>query len=679
MSEAGTDELDTVGDTGTALGDDEPADDVIGPRVAWYLAAAMPFVVAVIRAIRNDWFPIGDSALLYLRTADVGTTHHPWLGSWSSASLSLGFDVNNAGPIYADLIAPFAHLFEPGIGNAIGVASVSLACLVGAGIAAHRIGGRMFEAWVLAAGALLAWVMGSELLFDIFQGHALLFPMLDTLVLLVGMMNGHGWVWPWLVGLLSLILQTHVSYAYILTLVVASSLALTIWQLEAPRRATVVAAMRSRTAAISAIVVGVAWLQPVLEQIFGEGEGNMSRLARAAAGTDVNVGFENAVGLTAAITSLPPFWTRWGFAGTIEPAFAVETPDGVEVVISWLPATWISVLSLLLTLGLLALTHRYARRNNHVVLLALSRLSLIATVSTVIALSRLTIGAVGLAPHHTRWVFVIALMNHVTMLWALTRAAADRMVGRNPGWRRLPAATAGVALLVAGMANLPAYAQQHGPTADADAMPALRRLFAGLGPLADDAPVLYRTDNVRIFEPYSSAIHLELQNQGIEFRVIDEGLVRQLGNGRRADGSERSVVAQFERWEALREPDDGCLLVRASELTPGADAEMEAAAHDLVTAVAAASFDVAGVYTADGALDVDHMLATRFDAGDREATEQIVVDGRLRFWLEHGWATGDGEVVARLHDEGPQLTEWVDSLVALVVTPASVCDRSTGL
>ena len=46
------------------------------------------------------------------------------LGSWSSASLSVGRNVNNPGAMYDWLLAPFAHLVSPGPGAAIGVASL---------------------------------------------------------------------------------------------------------------------------------------------------------------------------------------------------------------------------------------------------------------------------------------------------------------------------------------------------------------------------------------------------------------------------------------------------------------------------------------------------------------------------------------------------------------------------
>ena len=80
-----------------------PGRATAGPPSHWRwalrLAVLLPIVVAVVRAVANDWFPVGDNALLAIRAADVGTRHHPLLGSWTSASLALGTDVNNPGPL----------------------------------------------------------------------------------------------------------------------------------------------------------------------------------------------------------------------------------------------------------------------------------------------------------------------------------------------------------------------------------------------------------------------------------------------------------------------------------------------------------------------------------------------------------------------------------------------------
>ncbi len=61
----------------------EPARPV---RIGATVFVIVPIITAVIRALRNDWFPIGDNALLFIRTRDVLTEDHPYLGSWTSAS-----------------------------------------------------------------------------------------------------------------------------------------------------------------------------------------------------------------------------------------------------------------------------------------------------------------------------------------------------------------------------------------------------------------------------------------------------------------------------------------------------------------------------------------------------------------------------------------------------------------
>lgn len=101
----------------------------------------LPVVTSVLRSLRTDWFPIGDNALLYIRARDVWTAHHPLLGSWTSASLSFGENVNNPGSMYDWLIAPWAHLMSPGPAAAIGVAVVNIACIVGISIVSRRVGG----------------------------------------------------------------------------------------------------------------------------------------------------------------------------------------------------------------------------------------------------------------------------------------------------------------------------------------------------------------------------------------------------------------------------------------------------------------------------------------------------------------------------------------------------------
>jgi hypothetical protein len=527
-----------------------------------YVVALVPFLVAAVRALANDWFPIGDAAQLYIRATDVFTAHHPWLGSASSASASLGFQVNNAGPLYFDLVAPFARVLPPGWGAVLGITTINAACLVLAGLSARRIGGGVYERWVLAAAAVLAWTMGSELLFDMFQAHALLFPFLAACVLLSGLAIGQWWVLPWLAFVLTLIVQTHVSYAYILPILVIAAAARA-WATRVSSDLERSDPVRGYSLTAAAVLV-VTWFQPVWEQFFGKGEGNLSRLARAAGGTDISLGLTNAVKLTAAFVALPPWSGRQGFRSTIEPSGIAS--DGSHVVLGGMPSGWVAALALVVTLALLGAAWWWARRRNLAALEALATLAVVGVVGAVAAFSRLTVTVLGFAPHHSRWIVVVALLAHVVLAWAGLDALSQRL---GPRAAAVAPAVAGAVLVVAVVANLPKYAQPHGPTADAAAMPALAAAFGQLDTAIDDGlladPVYFDLTNERVYAPHTSALQLHLRDRGIEFRVDSEFLVRHLGERRRADGTESTTLLQYHDVDARAvvaspHPDE-CLLV----------------------------------------------------------------------------------------------------------------------
>ena len=67
--------------------------------------AVLPIVVAAVRAIVQHWRPIGDNALVALRAHDVLTSHQPLLGTWSSASLEAGTNLNHPGPLLFESVA----------------------------------------------------------------------------------------------------------------------------------------------------------------------------------------------------------------------------------------------------------------------------------------------------------------------------------------------------------------------------------------------------------------------------------------------------------------------------------------------------------------------------------------------------------------------------------------------
>ena len=177
------------------------------------IAAILPVVVATVRAISGDWRAIGDNAYFSIRAADVFTEHHPLLGSWTSASIAIGLDVNNAGPLLFDVLAMPVRIGGPDAGLAVGVALVNIASILGIALIARRQAGATAVVVAMAAATGLGWALGSELLFEPWQPHSLIFPFLCFLFMAWALVAGDLVMLPWAVGLGSYVAQTHVGYA----------------------------------------------------------------------------------------------------------------------------------------------------------------------------------------------------------------------------------------------------------------------------------------------------------------------------------------------------------------------------------------------------------------------------------------------------------------------------------
>ncbi|MFZ4718073.1 MAG: hypothetical protein ACOYMR_01525 [Ilumatobacteraceae bacterium] len=634
-------------------------------RGAMLAAAILPIVVAVARALAQHWFPIGDNALLYIRVVDVGTHHHPWLGSWTSASLSVGENMNNPGPIYQDLAAPFAKFLSPGPGAAVAVGSINAATVVAISAAARRIGGWRFEQWALLATVALAWTMGSELLIDIWQAHALLIPFMLMLVLLVGLAAGQAWTLFWSLAVGSVLLQTHISYAYILAVLVpAAVISLLLVRRARPHRPWR-EALRSRRVLVGSVALVAIWAQPLIEQFFGPGKGNLSRLASNAGGGDLQVGLRQAMGIGAKVYALPPWWMRSGFSTSVPNTPLTGTPDQPQIVIPNLPGVVVSALCLLAVAAVLALGIVRNRGTERDLLARASMLALVATVGSVLAVANLTVGPVGLSAHHVRLLWPLAVFIHATML-AIAVAEFSRL-----DWAWFPRATefalTGLAVLL-GVLAVPYDAQPQGPVADYATMSTMRRIMPQIASLAAVQPVFYDTANLRPFEPYSSTMMMTMQDMGIEFRVKDEGMIRQLGEGRRLDGTEQARVFQLQGPQALLYSGTACRIAIASQLSP-ADEDVAIANSDrLIEMLVAGSIDVdpAELERAGPDLAADFEAAR---AGDRDAAHRLVNAGFLSAWYFRG-------AVDAADDPGdllPVLDRYIDTVYALYSEQSAPC------
>ena len=536
------------------------------------LVAILPIVVAVARAVAGDWVPVGDNAYFLIRARDVLTEHNPWLGSWTSASLTLGDDINNPGPLLFDLFALPAKLSGQA-GLAVAVGLVNIAAVLGIIAVARRQTGAQGVVAATVAVTALAWSMGSELLFDPWQPHSLLFPFLLFLFLTWGLACGDEVLLPWLIGVASLIVQTHVGYAFLVPVIGGGGvLAWGARLLRARRTSPESWAERRRHAgrilAVSTLVAVACWSQPILEQLFGAGRGNLGRLISSLGTSQARVGLARAPRFAADVLALPPWWGR----PSMSESFASGAP---------LPSLAASLVGLVAVAAGLAACVALVRRRNGSAAVAAGMVLVLVLVS-VLAASTMPIGIFGVAAHHVRWLWPVAVFVTFALLLALLASLpGQRLV------RAALAASVGVAVLLAGLA-LPTMNARVGPSADADSMPAIRSLGPQLAALRGERGVLFDVSDLRFAEPFSFAVMAELQELGVPWFVDDEGLVRQLGPARRYSSGDASMRLFLREGDAARQVPDGARRVAFVDGTdPAEAAELSRLQEDLRPFIAA--------------------------------------------------------------------------------------------
>jgi hypothetical protein len=496
--------------------------------LASVVVALVPVAVATTRAIRNGWIPTEDNALWAIRSRDLfSLTHLPLIGSWSSVSLSVKTLVNHPGPLYFDVLAVPARLFEPGAGVAFGVALVNTLCIVGIAVFAHRRGGAFLGTIAMAATATLCWTMGSELLFDPWGPHAVLLPFLFFLVLVWSMTCGDLPALPFAVGVGSLVMQTHLSYVLLVPLLGAwgiFGLAVALRR-ERGQAPDVWPSRRGRTlwyTAVGGAVLAVCWIQPLIEQFTADGRGNMTRLLDSARSQTETIGIGFGTRVLATVVSLPPWW----FRPSMNDAF----------ITGWhAPSLVSAVLSLAILAAVLAGCGWDARRRH-------DRVSMwaLATAAVAVAIGLVTAGqgpvtAFGKVTAHTfRWLWPLGAFVFFAVAVSLGRRLARRAVAS------APVALVGVftlATVAVAALNLPFSDEGGGPNSFEYAIPAAGDLAQHMGSLDGQGPLLIDDLFQGAFaDPYGGAAAAELQRRGIPFVTGDPGLERHLGPARHYNG-----------------------------------------------------------------------------------------------------------------------------------------------
>jgi hypothetical protein len=533
--------------------------------LASVVVALVPIVVATARAIARDWLPIGDNAFFAIRARDVLTTDPPLLGTWTSASLSTGTSFNNPGPLLFDVLALPTRLLPDGAGLALGAALLNGSAVIGIAVLAYRRGGAVLATAAMTVAAALCWAMGSELLFDPWQPHSLLLPFLFFLVLVWSITCGDVVALPLAAAVGSLVVQSHLSYAFLVAGLGAWAVLGLVLELRRRRREDPGAfpGLRRRAVwavAAASLVFAACWAQPLVEQFTGDGKGNLSRLAEGTGDPAETIGYDLGARVVATVVTLPPWWFRSSFGDAYLPSGSVPSVGFVASGAPDAPSLGIAVASLALLGAVLAWCAWDARRRRDRVAgraIATAGVALLAGLATA---GRIPVGAFGIAPHQFRWLWPLAAFAFFAIL-----ATLARRLGRGPARSAPLVGAAALATVVIAALNLPTNNQRAGPSADDWSIPAARELGDQLGELEDEGALLFDVRDIRAFDPYTTAVMAELQRRGISFTVDDPGMVRQLGPARRFTGRNAESVLVLKTGNATRDPPAGARRVALRE------------------------------------------------------------------------------------------------------------------
>jgi hypothetical protein len=529
------------------------------------VAAVVPVAVAAARAVQDGWIPLNDNALFVIRGRDLFTQHLPLLGTYSSASLTAGEHLNHPGPLYFDLMAVPGQLIESGAGIAVAVALVNSLSIVGVAAFAYRRGGALLGTIAMAATAALCWTMGSELLFEPWNPHSVLLPFLFFLVLAWSLACGDLLALPFAAAAGSLIVQTHLSYVLLVPLLGAWGVVALVLALRRERRDQPGEwpARRRRSlllGAVAAVVFVVCWLQPLIEQFTGDGDGNLTRLANSVRGsTAETIGFGLGTKVVATVVALPPWWFRPSMKEAFIPGWDA-------------PSAGVVAVSMIALAAALAWCVRDGLRRKDTVAFCAIATAVFALLVALVTAGQGPITVFGTVTTHTfRWLWPIGAF----VFFALAASLARRFTH---GGVSLPAVVGAFVLvtLVVGALNLPRADEGLGPNSQQYAISATRDLERHMGVLEGQGPLLVDDVHPSFATPYGWAVVAELQRRGIPFVAREPGTVHQLGPKRRFDGQNAKAALVLREGAAIdyAPPAGGRLVARGEGLSAADQREM---------------------------------------------------------------------------------------------------------
>ncbi|CAN5404828.1 hypothetical protein BH18ACT1_BH18ACT1_09120 [soil metagenome] len=523
--------------------------------LAWRLAVvsgvvgALPVLSATVRAFTSGWVPVGDVAIVAIRARDVFTERPPLLGTWTTASLTTDAHFSHPGPLQFDLLAVPVRLVSGPAGSALGMGVLNTFAVLAIAFLAFRRGGPLLAAAAAAVAAGLTWAMGSSVLAEPWPIHSAMLPFLVFLLLVWCLTCGDIAMLPWTAAVGSLVLQTHLSYGFLVPALATWGigglvLALRSRRARAPGCWPALGRRVLRTGALSGLVLLVCWAQPLVEQIGGRGTGNLTYLVRAFSEPAKTLGPDAATRVVAEVLTLPPWFLRPSFRETLR----FVRPGGFR-----LPSSAVATGSLTLLGIVLLWCGRVARRGRDRDSLAAIATAAVGVVIALATAVRAPLGAFGIAQNQFRWLWPIAAFVAFAAIVALTSPLRKVRPSSTP----LVGAFTLVAVVLS-MLNIPS--SEQGSSAPACSTRVAGSLGRQLGALEGWGPFLVRGGSTGFFWP---AVMAELRRRDIPFVVDDPVLVRQLGRRRKFRGDNaRAMITVVAGKETQRASSDAELVAR---------------------------------------------------------------------------------------------------------------------
>jgi hypothetical protein len=404
------------------------------------------------------------------------------------------------------------------------------------------------------------------------------------------------------------------------------------------------------------VILAICWLQPLLQQVFGPGPGNLGRLATHGGSSGSTLGVGNATRVVASVTSTFPFWARPSFRDSLTQSHPQRLVGSGFVQLTGLHSVAVSLLSLVVLAGVLVAVWVVARRRGDSTGAAALVVGAASVALALVGATILPNGILGVDAHQVRWLWPISLFVTGSIGLVLLRP-----------WRYGAPALTAVAVVL-GLLALPAYTTREGePAGEVWAMPVANRLTAQLGSLQGHGPLLFDPTTLAFAEPYSTTVLLDLQRRGIPFVVSDDGWVHQLGEGRRSDGSptERFFLIQGDAAAA------GVPGARRVAYVAGLDARDQ-------RALAASRRELAAIINSDrlrlnergrrAAQLGEVPTVADFLAGEAD-TDELVASGEVKTLMERDYVDASGATLRALRTYARLQETWERQTVGVFLAP----------